>query len=65
MRAPVDVMRPPARPHGPEWDRWCAEMRRRGYSAWWCAQRAGVSETAVTMSWHRTEAKVAGGGGRR
>ena len=51
------MTRPPEARRGAAWDRWCAEMLRRGFTAWQVAQAAGVSETAVTGARHRHEAR--------
>jgi transposase-like protein len=37
-------------------DKWCAEMRSRGYSVWAIAQRLGVSENRVLRAVERVRA---------
>ena len=41
----------------PKWERWAHDMLRRGFTAWEVAGRSGVSETRVTQTWHREEAR--------
>lgn len=55
MGDPDVSLTPPPAGRGPEWDRWCVEMRARGASAWQIAGAAAVSETAVTCAWSRVE----------
>ena len=48
--------RPPLRGTREQQDRWCAEMRRMGYSVWLIAQRLGVSETKALRAIDRVRA---------
>lgn len=48
--------RPPLRGTREQQDRWCAEMRSRGYSVWLVAQRLGVSENRVLSAIKRVRA---------
>ena len=48
--------RPPMRGTREQQDRWCAEMRSRGYSTWLIAQRLGVSENRVLCAIKRVRA---------
>lgn len=45
--------RPPLKGTREQQDRWCAEMRSRGYSVWLIAQRLGVSESKVLLAIER------------
>ena len=45
------------------WERWAADMLRRGFTAWEVAGRSGVSETRVTQAYHREEARRDAGRG--
>lgn len=48
--------RPPVKGTREQQDRWCAEMRSRGYSVWAIAQRLGVSENSVLRAIERVRA---------
>ena len=48
--------RPPMRGTREQQDKWCAEMRSRGYSVWAIAQRLGVSETRGRRAVERVRA---------
>lgn len=47
--------RPPLKGTREQQDRWCAEMRSRGYSVWLIAQRLGVSENRVLRACERVD----------
>lgn len=51
-----DINFPPRDVRSEEFEAWCGELRRRGYSVWAMAQRAGVSENRVLRASERWEA---------